>query len=85
MFFVLAIIGTICSIVQFFLIVGSDLNSSALTNFISMLISTILCWKLWSMGQKLQKNEERLDSYSARIANLEASNKPNNLSKKTDE
>ena len=61
MFFLLAIIGTIGSIVLLGGMVASGCQDPTITTaFISMLVSTILCFNLVKMNQKISDNEDEI-------------------------
>ena len=58
MFSFVALIGLLASIILFGSMVSSNFqDSSLITAFISMLFSTILCFKLAKMDQKISDNE----------------------------
>ena len=63
MFTLLAIIGVLSSIILFFSMVSSNFqDSSLITAFISMLFSTILCFKLAKMDQQISDNQTEIEN-----------------------
>lgn len=56
MFLILAMIGLIASIFLFFAIIGTS-SAELIPSFISMLISTAICFKLANMDKKIKYNE----------------------------
>lgn len=61
MFSFLAIIGVIASIILLGGMISTDFEDpSAITSFFSMIFSTILCFKLARMDQKISENETEI-------------------------
>lgn len=60
MFLFLAMIGLIASIFLFFAIVSGDSSEILITSFISILISTAICFKLANMDKKIKDNENQI-------------------------
>ena len=60
MFLFLAMIGLIASIFLFFAIVSGDSSETLVMSFISMLFSTVVCFKFAKMDKKIKDNEDEI-------------------------
>ena len=74
MFSLLTIIGGIASIVLFIIFVGTE-DISILISLISMIIFTILFWKLSKMEEIIKNNEAEIKKQEERIKKLEEQHK----------
>jgi len=67
MFLFLAMIGIIASIFLFFAIVSGDSSETLITSFISILISTAICFKLANMDKKIKDNEDEIEKLKSHL------------------
>lgn len=67
MFLFLAMIGLIASIFLFFAIVSGDSSETLITSFISILISTAICFKLAKMDHKVNDTEYEVTKLKSRL------------------